>query len=148
LLGPVRHRSAQAQIHLTVIHARATLVSARTAGECGTRIDEIVWGATTEMWLRANESDSETISLLRTYIANVRIRFTLALLFLWVLLACDLSRASDLVLVGAKIYPSPTEPPIENGAILIHDAHILAIDLLERQHPDVANSQTGAPHLS
>src|SRR5579864_6266093 len=31
LLGPVRHRSAQAQIHLTVIRARAALVSSRTA---------------------------------------------------------------------------------------------------------------------
>src|SRR5580700_488688 len=31
LLGPVRHRSAQAQIHLSVIRARAELVSARTA---------------------------------------------------------------------------------------------------------------------
>jgi transposase len=31
LLGPVRHRSAQAQIHLTVIRARAILVSTRTA---------------------------------------------------------------------------------------------------------------------
>ena len=31
LLGPVRRRSAQAQIHLTVIRARAGLVSARTA---------------------------------------------------------------------------------------------------------------------
>src|SRR6202161_3187127 len=31
LLGPVRHRGAQAQIHLTVIRARAELVSARTA---------------------------------------------------------------------------------------------------------------------
>ena len=30
LLGPVRHRSVQAQIHLTVIRARAELVSART----------------------------------------------------------------------------------------------------------------------
>jgi transposase len=30
LLGPVRHRSAQAQIHLTVIRARAELVRART----------------------------------------------------------------------------------------------------------------------
>src|ERR1700676_5561725 len=30
-LGPVRHRSAQAQIHLTVIRARAALVSTRTA---------------------------------------------------------------------------------------------------------------------
>src|SRR5260221_10255097 len=31
LLGPVRHRSVQAQIHLTVIRARAELVSARRA---------------------------------------------------------------------------------------------------------------------
>src|ERR1700752_26811 len=31
LLGPVRHRSVQAQLHLTVIRARAELVSARTA---------------------------------------------------------------------------------------------------------------------
>src|ERR1700674_5254354 len=31
LLGPVRHRSAKAQIHLTVIRARAGLVSTRTA---------------------------------------------------------------------------------------------------------------------
>jgi transposase len=31
LLGPVRHRSAKAQIHLTVFRARAELVSARTA---------------------------------------------------------------------------------------------------------------------
>jgi transposase len=31
LLGPVRHRSARAQIHLSIIRARAELVSARTA---------------------------------------------------------------------------------------------------------------------
>ena len=31
LLGPIRHRSAKAQIHLSVIRARAELVSARTA---------------------------------------------------------------------------------------------------------------------
>ena len=31
LLSPVRHRSAKAQLHLTVIRARAALVSARTA---------------------------------------------------------------------------------------------------------------------
>jgi transposase len=31
LLGPVRHRSAKAQIHLTVIRTRAALVSTRTA---------------------------------------------------------------------------------------------------------------------
>jgi imidazolonepropionase-like amidohydrolase len=57
----------------------------------------------------------------------MRIRFTLALLFLWVLLACDFSRASDLVLIGAKIYPSPTELPIDNGSILVHDGRILAV---------------------
>ena len=32
LLGPVRHRSEQAQLHLTVIRARAELVSARNQG--------------------------------------------------------------------------------------------------------------------
>jgi len=57
----------------------------------------------------------------------VRIRFSLALLFLWVLLACHFSRAADLALVDAKIYPSPTERPIENGSILIHDGSILAV---------------------
>jgi len=36
-------------------------------------------------------------------------------------------RASDLALVGAKIYPSPTELPIENGSILVHQGLILAI---------------------
>ena len=36
LLGPVRHRSAQAQIQLTVIRSRAALVNAA-------RVDEIVW---------------------------------------------------------------------------------------------------------
>lgn len=65
--------------------------------------------------------------MLRAYIANVRIRFTPALLLVWVLLACDLSRASDLALVGAKIYPSPTERPIDNGIILIHNGHIRAV---------------------
>jgi hypothetical protein len=67
------------------------------------------------------------ISLLRAYIASMRIRLTLALLSLWVLLACDFSRTSGLVLVGAKIYPSPTEPPIDNGSILVHDGRILAV---------------------
>jgi imidazolonepropionase-like amidohydrolase len=37
------------------------------------------------------------------------------------------SHASDLALVGAKIYLSPTEPPIESGSILVHEGHILAV---------------------
>jgi imidazolonepropionase-like amidohydrolase len=47
-------------------------------------------------------------------------------LLLWVLFACSLARASDLALVGAKIYPSPTEQAIENGSILVHDGRIVA----------------------
>jgi imidazolonepropionase-like amidohydrolase len=35
--------------------------------------------------------------------------------------------ASDLALTGAKVYPSPTAPAIENGSILIHDARIVAV---------------------
>ena len=50
LLGPVRHRSAQAQIHLTVIRARAELVErSHGIGECGTRVREILWRTTAQM---------------------------------------------------------------------------------------------------
>src|SRR6266481_5539778 len=37
------------------------------------------------------------------------------------------SHASDLALVGAKIYLSPSEPPIESGTILVHSGHILSV---------------------
>jgi len=47
-------------------------------------------------------------------------------LLFWVLFACGPARASDLALVGAKIYPSPSEQPIENGSILVHDGRIVA----------------------
>ena len=40
---------------------------------------------------------------------------------------CGPSRADDLALVGAKIYPSPSEPAIENGAIVVHDGRIVAV---------------------
>jgi imidazolonepropionase-like amidohydrolase len=43
------------------------------------------------------------------------------------LLASRPSRASDLALIHAKVYLSPSEPPIENGAILVHDGRILAV---------------------
>lgn len=36
-------------------------------------------------------------------------------------------RGSDLALTGGKIYPSPSEPPIENGIVLVHDGQILAV---------------------
>src|SRR5882724_7845562 len=69
----------------------------------------------------------ETIARLRPYIADMRTRFALTLLLSFVFLASGTSRATDLALTGAKVYPSPTDPPIENGSILIRDGHILAV---------------------
>lgn len=57
----------------------------------------------------------------------MRIRFAPALLLTLVFFVSVPSHASDLALIGAKVYPSPTASPIENGSILIHDAKILAV---------------------
>ena len=54
-------------------------------------------------------------------------RTGLALLLTVVLTAGAMARAADLALTGAKIYTSPTDPPIENGSIVIHDGLILAV---------------------
>jgi imidazolonepropionase-like amidohydrolase len=56
-------------------------------------------------------------------------RLGLALPLLLVLAFCATlqSHASDLALVGAKIYLSPSEPPIESGTILVHSGHILSV---------------------
>jgi len=64
-LGPVRHRSAKAQIHLTVIRARTALVSTRTAlVNAARRVDEIIWRAAAELRHRANESRTALVSAL------------------------------------------------------------------------------------
>ena len=57
----------------------------------------------------------------------MRARFALSLLSLWVFCSCGVSRASDLALIDAKIYRSPTEPPIENGSILVHKGRIFVV---------------------
>lgn len=64
-----------------------------------------------------------------SYIAYMRfgIVATLLLILTVTFLASGPCYASDLALVGAKIYPSPTEQPIENGSILVHQGQILAI---------------------
>lgn len=62
-----------------------------------------------------------------SYIASMRIRSVLAILLVWTLSSGISSFCSDLALVHARIYPSPTEPPIENGAILVHAGRILAV---------------------
>jgi imidazolonepropionase-like amidohydrolase len=61
-----------------------------------------------------------------SYIAGMRIRAVL--IFLLATFALNASSfASDLALVHAKIYPSPTAAPIEDGTILVHDGHIQAV---------------------
>src|SRR5438445_5212463 len=69
----------------------------------------------------------ETSEQFLVYFGGMRIRFALPLLLSCVFLVGSPSLASDMALVGARIYPSPAEPPIENGSILIHNGHILAV---------------------
>jgi imidazolonepropionase-like amidohydrolase len=56
---------------------------------------------------------------------------------------CGFGSASDLALIHAKIYPSPTDNPIEDGAILIHDGRIRAIGPADKiKLPRLARSVT------
>ena len=57
---------------------------------------------------------------------EMRSRSFYPFLLLWTLFACNPAPDSDLVLVGAKIYPSPTEQTVENGSILVHNGRIAA----------------------
>ena len=57
----------------------------------------------------------------------MRLQFVFTLCLICVFLAGNPSFASDLALVGARIYPSPSELPIENGSILVHNGHIVAV---------------------
>jgi len=63
----------------------------------------------------------------QAYIVVMRIRFALPLFLTCVSLAGSPALSSDLALVGARIYPSPAEPPIEKGSILIHNSRIQAV---------------------
>jgi imidazolonepropionase-like amidohydrolase len=53
-------------------------------------------------------------------------RIRLALLLSVLFIASGVARSADLALTGAKIYPSPTDPPIENGSIVLRDGLILS----------------------
>ncbi|MGA2979689.1 MAG: amidohydrolase family protein [Terriglobales bacterium] len=57
----------------------------------------------------------------------MRIRVLFLLLLLWTTVSSKLSFCSDLALVHAKIYPSPADPPIADGTILVHNGRIRAI---------------------
>jgi imidazolonepropionase-like amidohydrolase len=57
----------------------------------------------------------------------MRIRTLCILSFLLLLTVAKPALAFDLALVGAKIYLSPTDPPLENATILIHNGRIRAV---------------------
>jgi imidazolonepropionase-like amidohydrolase len=57
----------------------------------------------------------------------MRLRLAFLLLLALAFFATPQSRASDLALVGAKIYLSPSEPPIERGTILVHGGQIQSV---------------------
>jgi imidazolonepropionase-like amidohydrolase len=57
----------------------------------------------------------------------MRTRFALLLVVVAVFFTVRPSRASDLALTGAKVYPSPTDPPIEDASILVHNGRIVAV---------------------
>jgi imidazolonepropionase-like amidohydrolase len=73
------------------------------------------------------KATSEQFLSLRRMFLNMRLKLVLPLLLLLALFAALPSHASDLALVGAKIYLSPSEPPIESGTILVHSGHILSV---------------------
>jgi imidazolonepropionase-like amidohydrolase len=58
---------------------------------------------------------------------RMRSHFLLVVWFSWWISAPVFSQTRDLALVGAKIYTSPTEAPIDSGSILIHDGKIQAV---------------------
>jgi imidazolonepropionase-like amidohydrolase len=58
---------------------------------------------------------------------GMRIHPVLAVLLVWTLVSQPSSFASDLALVHAKVYPSPTDLPIEDGTILVHKGRIRAL---------------------
>ena len=55
------------------------------------------------------------------------IRFTLLSFLLGMLSACRSGPTSDLALIHAKVYPSPSDAPIENATILVHGGRIVAV---------------------
>jgi len=57
----------------------------------------------------------------------MRILGVLAMLLVWTLASSVSSFCSDLALIHARIYPSPTEPEIEDGAIVVRDGRVFAV---------------------
>ena len=61
---------------------------------------------------------------------RVRRALLFSALFVFILsgvIFSGVARAADVALTGAKIYTSPTDPPIENGSIVMRDGLILSV---------------------
>ena len=58
---------------------------------------------------------------------RMRIRLALLLSVIIIFATSGAARAADLALTGAKIYSSPTDPPVENGSIVIRGGLILSV---------------------
>jgi imidazolonepropionase-like amidohydrolase len=69
----------------------------------------------------------EPMPSFRCMIFNMRRGLVLAVFLTVAFFATLPCHASYLALVGAKIYLSPSEPPIENGTIVIHNGRILSV---------------------
>lgn len=61
------------------------------------------------------------------YTGAMRVRGVLLLFLAGILFSSVPGFCSDLAFVHARVYPSPTEPPIENGTILVHDGRIAGV---------------------
>src|ERR1700733_392981 len=57
----------------------------------------------------------------------MRVRWIVAGFLVSILFSSLPGYCSDLALVNAKIYLSPSQPPIEDGAILVHDGRIIGV---------------------
>ncbi len=57
----------------------------------------------------------------------MRTRIALISAILLAFLSAQPVLASDLALIGAKVYLSPTDPPLENATILVHNGRITAV---------------------
>jgi imidazolonepropionase-like amidohydrolase len=60
-------------------------------------------------------------------LGDMRVRLASICLLLLVICTTVRSQASDLALVGAKIYLSPSQVPIESGTVLVHDRLIVSV---------------------
>ena len=57
----------------------------------------------------------------------MRIRSVFAILLLCAFRLSSFSLAADLALIHARVYPSPTDPPLEDGTILVHAGRIKGV---------------------